>query len=484
MEEYFADAPMTPEEYEEDQALYESHLPFIERILTAIQRFEQTRKLTPERRDIFYKWLSFGGVEVGPNMFQSMATMDTSEMSKTDLAVAMSQVSLGTDKHNTNTPDAIYAIDFLGCMKAFLSRRASDIWGLETHEKIIEVTTTLERFMDYLLQHDVCPEYQQDVTTTRNFCRTAASELSACHEAKRRLPGDFNFACSTIFGGESARGYDGINSFAPETSGSATFVGFTREVATHIINFAIAGQAPERIYQQHMSLLAARNLVVAETREDAGFEITCLEPPTPDTLDIYSTQARDYRPVGTVYAKPWVNPELPPLDLPDPASPHQPSHPSNPHQSAQQEEEEEYHLLIEQATMLHLRVGMKVEGSLHRLASGLWFLDRFIDLYPSFDAYLPNELMIGYKKPRWLRGSVQFAEEEERERREKEEKEAAAAAARGGEEGEGGTEGLLGSVREAWVERAEVEGEGGEEAGRGVGGGYDGDHGDGDGAPY
>lgn len=414
MEEYFADGPLTPEQYEEDQTLYESHLPFIDRILIAIQRFERTRKLTPERRDIFYKWLAYGGVDVSPNMFQSKDSLDTSNMTKAELAVAMSQVSIGTDKHNTDSPDALYAVDFLGCMKGFLSRRAILVWGLDSREKTVEVTTTLERFMDYLLQHDVCPEYSNEVTATRNFCRVATEELCATAEAGRRLPGDFNIACSTIFGGQYAEGYDGETSWAPSTAGQVSFVGFTQEMAKQIINFAIAGQAPEAVYQKHMDLLTTASLTVEMTKEHAGFEITRIEPPTSDTLDIYRTSAREFRPVGTVHAKPWHNPELPPVDsTPDERAAAEKEAHTNPSPPS-----EEYIFLIEQAILLNLRVGMKLEATLKKLTSGIWYFDEFLTVYPSFDTYLCNEMMVDYKAPRWLAGSVPFEEQDERERAE------------------------------------------------------------------
>ncbi|ETN41690.1 uncharacterized protein HMPREF1541_03626 [Cyphellophora europaea CBS 101466] len=428
MEEYYADGPLTVEEAEAEQALYPPDAPFINRILTAIQRFERTKRLSPERRDVFYKYLAYGGIDVGPNMFQSKETLDTSDMTKDELAIAMSQVSIGTDKHNVDSPDAIYAIDFLGCMKAFLSRRASDIWGLETWEKTTEVTSTLERFMQYLLQRGVCPEYDQEVTETRNFCKKAAEELWTITQIRRRLPGDFNMACSTLCGGQFAQNYDGETYYGPQNPGEVNFVGLTKETANQIVGLGIACQAPEHVFQKHNQL--PRNaetggvvVKIEESRHSAGFEITRIEGPSltdQEIHDIYGDRFRSFRRVCTVYAKPWENPERPPVDL-------------SPQEQAQLDRDdpeqpaEEYVFLIEQAITLQMRMGMKVEATLHKLTSGIWFFDEFINLYPSFDTYLCNELMVNYKKPRWLEGSVQFAEQQERERLEEEKRKAAEA---------------------------------------------------------
>ena len=419
-EEYHTDGPLRPEDAAEDQELFAKDYPFINRILTAIQRFERTRKLSPERRDVFYKYLAYGGVNVGSQMFQSVAAFDKESresMSKAELAAAMSQLSIGDDKYDTSSSSALYAIDFEGCMKGFLSRRAPLLWGFETRESVSTVTTTLERFMDYLLQHDVCPEYKVQILATRDHCREAKSELWAMAEASRWLPGDFNVACSTLFQGQFARNYDGATDWGPAQEGKATFVGMTPSVADQVLKFGVAGAATEDVYQTFQACDQAKKfedrVQVVETKSNAGFEIISIISPTKDCIKLYKSQSQDFRPVGRVYARPWKNPDAPPEDL------------------TKKEKEaltlgstpnpdEEYVFFIESVILNNIHIGFRVEATIHKLNCGIWFFDDVINVYPSFDTYIPNDIMSDWKEPRWLNWTVEYEKQRELEQAQEE----------------------------------------------------------------
>ena len=449
LEEFFADAPVTAEQHEENQARYSPDIPFIQRILTAIQHFERTRKLTPNRRDIFYKYLDYGGIDVGPNMFQSVSQVQQKEMSKEELAVALSQVAIGTDKYDIGSDTALYDVDFLGCAKAFLSRRAPDLCWTETPERTLEVTTTLERFMDYLLQQDVCPEYRTEVLATRDFCRQVPDELCECNEASRRFPGDFNIACSTLFGGAYSH-YDGETSWAPEVPGTSNFVGFTRELAFQIMTYGMAGAAPEEAFQQYQAQLNAEDdgVSLLETHEQAGFEITEIIPPSKATLKLYKQDAQDLRPVGLVRAKFWKDPGGPPEDL----TAEERAALENTSTKSPTQKPEEYTFLIEQIMQMNMRIGMRLQATLHKLSCGIWFFDDFQKCLPSFDVYLENDRMIDYETPRWLKGSVPYDEEEELREKERLEKEQTEEIERKEREVEGGDETKVDNSKEGSVD--------------------------------
>ncbi|RMZ88486.1 hypothetical protein DV736_g4282, partial [Chaetothyriales sp. CBS 134916] len=414
-EEYHADGPFRPEDAAEDQELYSSNYPFINRILTAVKRFERTRKLSSERRDIFYKYLAHGGIDVGPQMFQSVQAFDNDTMkamSKTELAEAMSQLSIGDDKYDTSSPDALYTVDFEGCMKAFLSRRAPDVWCFETQDSVSLVTTTLERFLDYLLQHNVCAEYENEVMATRNLCRKANSELWALAEASPWLPGSFNIACSTLFDGQYARNYDGESDWTPGGSG-LTFVGMKRDTAEAVLKFGIAGAAPEHVYRDFQARNQADQfedrVQVVETRSGVGFEIIELVPPTKQCIQLYKQQSKDFISVGRLYARSWKNPNLPPDDLTSEEKQ------ALAHPSAAQSKDE-FLFLLESVIINKLRPGCKIEATVSKLNCGIWFFDEIINTYPSFDTWLPNNMMDDWKEPRWVEGSVEFEKLQESER--------------------------------------------------------------------
>ncbi|KAJ9612877.1 hypothetical protein H2200_002818 [Cladophialophora chaetospira] len=399
-EDFFADAPLTPEEYAEEQELYDPKLQFVDRVLTAIARFERTRKLNPERRDILYKYLAYGGLTVGPNVGQG--GVDTEAMSKTEIAKALTQVFASDDKRDLNSETSIYDVDFLGCIKGFLSRRCKAVWGLETKDQVVRICTTLERFMDYLLQHDVCPEFKDDILASRTFCRTAATELWDVAEAVRRLPGEFNIACSTLFDGSYAHNYDGETWWGKEDEEGPVFVGMKSDEAHQIVKFGVAGAAAENVYLGFLEGVqnnAPLMLSVINVQKHAGFEITHIEGPTAQCKEIYTAQSTHFRPVGRVKAKPWRNPDALPEDLTDK------EREALFLTASSTEADTEYVFFVESILQSMLRVGTKVEATIRTLGCGIMFFDEVLNVYPTFDEFIPNEMMIGWKSPKPLKGA-------------------------------------------------------------------------------
>ena len=320
------------------------------------------------------------------------------DMDKDQVAAALSQVSISDnvreDLETADSDSSKYTVDFIGCMRAFLSRSAFSIFGFETKERVELVTTTLERFMDYLMQHSVCPEYQQEVLNTRNFCREATIELWSVAEAQRWLPGEFNVACSTLFGGNYGQNYDGETSWAEQGDCGAVFVGLTAEKASQIVGFGIAGAATSEEYQKYFNLTEAGGpeaLDVIQVIKDSGFEITDIENPTADCKDLYTENSVEFRPLGRITAKPWQDPEAPPEDLTE-----------NEVQAARSAKPETYVFLVEEIIMQHLSVGQKIQATIRQLNCGIWFFDEFLNVFPDFELYILNEMVLGYKQPKML----------------------------------------------------------------------------------
>lgn len=400
METLFADAPLTPAAYADAQKLFDKTIAPLDRILTAIESFEQTRKLTPERRDVFYKWLHYGGVKIASNAFSSGLLLD--ESSKEEINSAKSKIRLpdyvrkAVEGDEDQDPD--YVVDFLGCTRAFFSYRAPVIYYFDTKADVDRVTSIIERFMDYLLQHDVCPEYADDILATRNFCRKAVDELWSVREAQSWLPGDFNIACSTLFGGSHSKMYDGKTLWGATQPGESGFVGFTPEQATQIVGLGIVGAASEDVYSRYAELVDQDNGAGFETAKvftGAGFEIVEIEYPTVECKEMYKKNTNEYRPVGRVLAKPWKSPLTPPEDLTE----EEKAAPKNPISS------EPYVFFMEEIIQRNLSVGQKVMATVQQLNCGVWFFDEFTVVYPNFELWIPNDLVEDYKEPRMLAGA-------------------------------------------------------------------------------
>ncbi|KIV93577.1 hypothetical protein PV10_04781 [Exophiala mesophila] len=406
-EDFFADPPLTPEQYAQNKELFNPVLPFFDRIMTAIERFQRTRKMTPERNEIFRKYLTYGGVNTGPTDFQKK--QDTNGMDKSTMVQISINAALAEEKRNLNSETSVWVVDFLGCMKGFLSRHGPDVvrHGFESRTDVELVTSTLERFMDYLLQHDVCVEYQADVLATRNFCREAVSELWDVAQAIRKLPGDFNTACSTLFGGSHAND-DGEAWWGPDEAAAkeAGYVGMKPDEARQILHFGVSGAADEEVFAHYLAAVnGSKSLEVVSVTAHTGFEITRIEYPSAECKAIYTTHSTHFRPVGRVFAKPWADPEAPPEDLTAAEREELENRPIDPDVS---DNEQEYLFFVESILQGYLRIGTKIQATVHTLNCGIMFFDACLAIFPSFDVYLPNELMAGWKAPRPLEGAFDY----------------------------------------------------------------------------
>ena len=322
-------------------------------------------------------------------------------MDKDQVATALSRVQIPDELRDALQSSAgdrpKYAVDFEGCMRSFLSRSAPVILGFDTRDDVKLVTTTVERFLDYLMQHDVCPEFEDEVLATRNFCREATDEMWSCAEAQRWLPGQVNMACSTLFG-SLGQNFDGTSIWGGDTQdGSAVFVGLTDEEADNILRYGVAGAADQDVYEKFMGLSLAEGdeegLEVARVIEGQGFEIIDLEDPTANCKDFYKDNGVSYRPPGKVMARPWKDPEAPAEDL---------TETEKKAAESAQPSSEVYTFLVEEIALQHLSIGQKVLATVRQLNCGIWFFDDFTKIYPEFDLFLLNELMEEFKEPRYL----------------------------------------------------------------------------------
>lgn len=357
---------------------------------------------------------------MGPNMFQSV--LDEGDLSKDEIVAARARTSIAADKRDIGSVTSLYAVDFDACMKAFLSRRALATFPFDSRDQAEIVTTTLSRFMDYLLQRDVCPEYVEQVLAARSVCRGATDELWCCAQVLRHLPSDFNIACSTLFGGQYSKYYDGVSSWdeGHNLDNSKNFVGFTKELARQIANFGVAAAAPEEVFQAFVSQHVTVRKINAEHE---GFEVTAIELVTDATKEFYSTQqSLNFKPVGVVYAKPWANPDAPQEDLNEEERRLREARLQDRKNSPDREPETEYPFLVDEPAISFLRTGMKVEAAVYQLVGvvagserdlPLCVFDTVLRVFPSFDTYIEEmELMIGYKPPRPVEGREPVIAEE------------------------------------------------------------------------
>ncbi|OJD22885.1 hypothetical protein ACJ73_05763 [Blastomyces percursus] len=377
-EEYVADGPITVAEYEQNKNRYDRRLE------TAIQRFQAKRSMDSDRRSVFIKYMSYGGVDVGPKMFEGNDQRDLRDKDAEEILTARAQASVPENRVG-------WVVDFDAVAKGFLSSVLPLYIGLETKALVDMATGTIRNFLNYILLHDVCPEYTENILAARAVCDRAKVELWKAQQANCWAPGNFNMACSTLFAGYFYGFYTGGQEWSKEVGAE----GMEDNVARKVVKFALAGAGS---YEQAVRFrdLANSNELKATCVDENGFEVIAIAPVDSDVRDFYKQHAPDLEPVGKLRAKPWRNPRLPEEDLPrGQICGIQPSSPSV---------ADEYEFFVDESMLQFCFVGMKVDTSVWELNCGLHYFDNVMAVHCSFYTILLNESMIGWKEPRDLRG--------------------------------------------------------------------------------
>jgi hypothetical protein len=208
-----------------------------ERILRGIARYRRKRKWpSPEHAQIFVVYMRFGQVDIGHRPYGKKVDDDESDDDdfsdngeyERDMP-ALSDDLAEVHKHSNNNKhkrdpkskqqkalekaereelqslqgtEEDLDVDFLGCTRQFLSTymlRDSYFYSLDAFEDAPQV---VRKFLEWMQNFNVCPEYRFDIDRSIMVCEWAADELPRCKQALLSLPGRFNTVCAARYGGQ------------------------------------------------------------------------------------------------------------------------------------------------------------------------------------------------------------------------------------------------------------------------------------------
>ncbi|KAL8666279.1 MAG: hypothetical protein Q9202_001548 [Teloschistes flavicans] len=389
-EEFYVDAPLTLAEYEEEQGLYDPEIPFTQRIEVAIQRFAARRHMDSTKKDVFDKYLSAGGIAGGPKQFSGgLNAADMSDMSAADIALMKAIHFVDVDRYGGS--DA-YTVDFEGIAKNFFSSRLPqhyDLTSVNSAKDVQSKTNIIRNFLNYLLHHDVCPDYKDQIFAACNICDLADRELPKTMRAQILFPGDFQTACSEIFGG-SCR-----NTFARNPGWAEEFeseFGMRPDVAQQTFKIGLATQTSDEMSKIYMEQSNALDIQMTKIY-DVGLEVTELVYARAEIRNFYEKHeaAKGLKSLGKLRAKRWHPPHTAPQDLTEEEREKAAKKTPKPAENI-------YEFLIEDYILDTCFVGMKMEVTVRELSFGLKFFDKILGAYCSFYTILPNEMMEGWRK--------------------------------------------------------------------------------------
>ena len=272
------------------------------------------------------------------------------------------------------------------------SSRLPQVFDIETEKAIKGHTAIIRNFLNYLLHHDVCPEYNDQINAARATCNLAEKELFSVSQAGRLLPGNFNKACSVIFGGSFQGTYVGDQEW---TQSLDIDPGMSEDRAKKVFLAGLAAQGDDEVFNKYNQHVAKNKAKMVESIH-TGLEVVEIEMADQEVLKYYASPnnpVKGLAPLGRMKLKTWYDPGAARDDLTE-------------------EEEKElegkekpinrYTIWLEDEVMSKLFVGMKLVGNLCKLSFGPWFLDSITQAHCSFYDILPNDLMLGWREHKYL----------------------------------------------------------------------------------
>ena len=351
-------------------------LTLFRRIQSCIIRFRSRRRLHEETARYFNEYLFLGGIDTNPNPFSGQDPGELKKLTPTERRDAVAHDGIHThldDEQSRNNRFYCgdlenWSVDFTGIVSGFFSMSVMPMTGLEPQalEKAVGV---IDNFLRYALQHDVCPEYQDDVEKAIQVCDDALREWPMILKAQTAMPGQFNLACSRKFDAWVESDWYLADPFKTRINPNTVF----------LTSLALA---EPKLFDK----VSPKTEVIREF--DTTIEIVNILRPGDDTVERFKSLKLDEELLGVV---PIGKVQVKPASIEDEW---EPSETGNLFTTGLMT------LYFDDSILDNLRIGMKMSLRVCQLDINLKFVKTLYSLAPTFNTFLPQDLMRYFKPPR------------------------------------------------------------------------------------
>lgn len=342
-----------------------------------IQRFRSRRRLQGERGLLFNEYLFLGGVDCFPGSFGGLGRQDLKDLTPAQRREATAtDIIYGTTAAGErfyNGDKEAWTVDFTGVAAGFFSMTLPRLSSFDW-EKMSKGVSLVENFLKYVLHHDVCPEYTQDIKNALELCEAARIEWPMLQRLLALLPGQFNLAALELFcsNDDAEEKWSFLEWGRPK--------GFD---ARAVFYTAFALLEDDELWKK-----ICKNTPKVAREFDCTLMVVSMKRPSEFVAHkvkkvVINGKHPDLVPVGkatmapTIIEDEWDTPQLPcPLHG------------------------ETIDLFFDDTLLENMRPGMKMKVTVCELDVGLNFVKTMEVIVPSFHKFLPQELMRHYKAPR------------------------------------------------------------------------------------
>ena len=230
------------------------------------------------------------------------------------------------------------------------------------------------------------------------MCDKAELELTKVYAAGNALPGAFNKAASTIFGGSYAGTYVGNSAWAQDLDLDEFGMRDEEARVTFMVGMAILGTDE----QYELLTLPERGVSSIQVTQDesTGLEIISIKLPTNEAEELYTKENEilknklELQPLGKLICRAWNIENFHEYDLPKDQFPDG--------KLPRVDENKMYEFWVEGQVLRECFEGMKMDARVRTLEGGISILDEVKEVMCSFWKWLPNELWME-RHPRELK---------------------------------------------------------------------------------
>ena len=373
---------LTNEEKQTELERYSIELPIYDRLQEAVLRYKMNRKFHQDTASLFHAFLNYGGFGERPSGFTGGTSKEDEEgLSKEDKAIRKQVNFVSQDViQSLEEADGKWIVDFEGVTKGFFSTPfpVQFLWhdDLEHDKGVTQAAcNVLRNWFKYLLYHNVCAEYADQIHAAIGALRLIEVEYVKLAQVQIRFPGAFSIACSTLLDGHySKTGYQGTWMDTEDVKAAKT--GFSKNDARAIVN---AGIATFGTQTETNAALDGQTVRVVDAEEEVAFEVSgiVLSAETSEWAQAFfdKLEGTVVKPLGKLLCKRIHFQKATPLDLP-------PDHKAGP---------QSFEFLLEDEMLQKCFTGMKFIATIHQTNSGFWFIDRWSECYGTFYTWCWNE---------------------------------------------------------------------------------------------
>lgn len=269
-------------------------------------------------------------------------------------------------------------------------------FDISTEEKTKELCGVIRNFLNYVLRHEVCPEFTENILAAREVCVLAEKEHARILKIQCEFPGPFNHCASSLYGKQgkclTLVSNDSGNSNSRVQRAGRSVEPEIDQGSKWVVRAGLESEGTPAMIE------AFNNdaIHIVKTHDERYIEVVKIERVSAEAAEKYSYLSIDcgglgkLTALGKIQVKPWTGPGHFTDDMTD----------DEDDQSTGQVEPVLETFWVEDALLENVFVGLKVCVDTAELNIGINIIEAAYSMFCSFYVLLDNEKVIDkWKEP-------------------------------------------------------------------------------------